>query len=331
MKNKSLSFFGNIKKYAEIPALLILVFFAVIIAADRRYLSAVSDGAALWAATIFPALLPYSFIVFIVSSLKITGKLAQKVNPLSKRLWNINGNGFYALTVSLTSGYPLGSKTVADLKNGGFLGEAESVRAAALCSSSSPAFIIASVGSITFCNTFFGVCLFVCHVLSVFSVGFIFAFYKRKERPLNVFMAQNNSNINLLKDGVYSSVISVLTVGGMITLFYLLTEILSGIGVIGGISKAINVIVNNENISYAISTGFFECTRGIKILSESGIAFFTLPIAGAICGFGGISVIAQSVAYLKSAKIKTAPFILSRILAAAFNFIYGIIFSLLFF
>ena len=190
MKNKSISFFGNIKKYAEIPALLILVFFAVIIAADRRYLSAVSDGAALWAATIFPALLPYTFIVFIVSSLKITGKLARKVNPLSKRLWNINGNGFYALTVSLTSGYPLGSKTVADLKSGGFLGEAESVRAAALCSSSSPAFIIASVGSITFCNTFFGVCLFVCHVLSVFSVGFVFAFYKRKERPLNVFMAQ---------------------------------------------------------------------------------------------------------------------------------------------
>ncbi|MBO5714163.1 MAG: hypothetical protein J6R83_01920, partial [Clostridia bacterium] len=77
--------------------------------------------------------------------------------------------------------------------------------------------------------------------------------------------------------------------------------------------------------------GFFEITKGLKTVSNGGITLLSLPVSAFICGFGGISVIAQSVAFLKKAKIKTAPFVLAKTLSAIFSFIIGLVFSLVFF
>ena len=75
--------------------------------------------------------------------------------------------------------------------------------------------------------------------------------------------------------------------------------------------------------------GLFECTKGIKALSSGGITALTLPVASAICGLGGLSVIAQSTAYLKKAKIKTAVFVLAKTITAIISFFVGLLFSFL--
>ena len=97
-------------------------------------------------------------------------------------VFNINGAVGYALFISLISGYPIGAKTVADLKNSNALNDTEAVRASAVCSTSSPMFLIGSVGSIMFNDKRFGLSLFLCHVFSVLINGFFFSFYKRKEK-----------------------------------------------------------------------------------------------------------------------------------------------------
>ena len=79
-----------------------------------------------------------------------------------------------------------------------------------------------------------------------------------------------------------------------------------------------------------IVLGTLECTGGLKTLSTLGISTLSLPICALTCGFGGLSVIMQSVAYLKKAKIKTAPFIFSKLLSAVVNFIYALIASFIF-
>ena len=322
--------FLKIRALSEIAAFILLFAAAIMLSANRRYQGAVISGISLWAAAVLPALFPYLIITFLVSSLKITGEIAGALSPITKRLFNVGGAVGYALFISLMSGYPVGAKTVSDLKIKGAIKGAESVRAAALCSSSSPMFLIGSVGNLTFNSPFFGLLLFITHLLSVLIVGVIFSFYKRKERPQNLNANFVNSSDNILYDGVFSAVISVLVVGGIITVFYLLTEMLAGVGVLGAISGIINTVIRDANLSDGVATGIFECTKGLKMIAAGGVSVLALPVSAAICGFGGISVIMQSVAYLKKAKIKTAPFFLSKILAAIINFCIGLILSAVF-
>ena len=317
----------NLKGLASFT-LLVAAAFAVAVSGNSQ--NAVKEGIMLWAASVLPALFPYLFITQILSSLKITGKISGAISPFTEKAFNVNGHCGYALFLSLMSGYPVGAKCVSDLKTKGLIGDAQSVRAAALCSSSSPVFLIGSVGNLTFNNPLFGLMLFITHFLSVLTVGFIFSFYKRKERPEKTHRTAVIGSDNLLYDSVYSAVISVLVVGGIITVFYLFTEMLTAVGAMKPLTAFFGLFTDSAALSNGIANGLFECTKGLKILASDSASLYTLPVAAAICGFGGLSVIMQSVAYLKKAKIKTAPFLVSKTLAAVINFCIGFIFSVLF-
>ena len=309
--------------------LLIFLLFILVVGGDFSY--AVSDGIKLWVACVLPALFPYVFLTTILSSISVTGIISKAISPLTKRLFNVNGCAGYAFFISLLSGYPLGAKTVSELYSDGFLSDAEAVRSSALCSTSSPVFLITSVGSISFGSRKFGVLLFVTHLISAVINGIIFSFYKKSyksARAVSSFIPKKMDN--LLYESSYSAVVSVLVVGGLITIFYLLTEVLISLKILSPIISLLEQLTGDLTLAEGITLGIFECTKGIKRLSFSGITTLSLPVVSAICGFGGLSIIAQSLAYLKNAKIKTAPFVMSKLTSAVINFVVGLIISLLF-
>ena len=133
-----------------------------------------------------------------------------------------------------------------------------------------------------------------------------------------------------LYESAYSSVVSVLVVGGLITIFYLLTQILYDFHLLDGIIWVFNLIFKDENLATGLSLGLFECTNGLKYLSKSKGQILSLPLCAFLCGFGGISIIMQSIAYLKKAKIKTTALVFSKLLSAVLNFIVGLILALCF-
>ena len=309
---------------------ILLIALSILLAFGKGYSYAVTEGLRLWIACVLPALFPYFFITAVLSSLGVTDKIGTAAAPITKRLFNCGGITGYAFFMSLISGYPVGAKMVSDMKLNGLISDSESVRAAAFCSTSSPMFLIASVGNLMFKSPLFGLLLFISNVVSAILVGVIFSFYKRKEQPSEKIAPAAKNTDNVLYESVYSAVISVLVVGGLITIFYLLTEILSSLNVLTPFSNILSQIFSSEAKGNATCYGFFECTRGLKILAQEKISLFTLPIAAAMCSFGGLSVIMQSVAYLKKAKIKTALFLLSKILSAAFGFLSGLLLSAVF-
>ncbi len=311
-------------KFLELPLFILLFSFLVVLCVFSRFSNAVMNGINLWFACVLPALFPYLFITTIISSLSITRKIFYKLTPVTRSLFNVSGSVGYAFMLSLISGYPMGAKTVSDLKLAGDIGENESVRASALCSTSSPVFLISTVGGIMFNNKAFGFCVFLVHILSAFLTGIIFSFYKRKDKP--VLSAPSLASIkseNILYETAYSSVITVLVVGSLITIFYLLTEVLSAFKILTPAISALTFITGNENIAKGIVFGIFECTKGLKTMSVSG--FSALPYVSAVCSFGGFSVIGQSLAFLKKAKIKTAPFIFSKIISAVISLLLGFV------
>ncbi len=322
----------SIYNFFELSIFALFLFLSLILTVGGDYSGAVLEGLKLWLFCVVPSLFPYFFITAILSTLKITGKATRLFSPLMKGVFRVNGAVSYAFFMSLISGYPVGAKLTAELKQKGVISEIEATRASALCSTSSPTFMLGSVGSLMFGSPAFGLGLFICHLLATLCVGIIFSFYKREQKPTSLEMTFSNAKMdNLLYESAYTSVISCLTVGGLITLFYLFTEILLSLNILSPFISLLSPVLGGKNNSNGFALGLFECTRGLKELSLGGINALTLPIATFICSFGGLSVIMQSTAFLKQAKIKTAPFFVSKILSAVIGFIFAIIYSLLFF
>lgn len=316
--------------FLELVCFLFLFAVSIILALDKSYGQVVLDGISLWFACVLPSLFPYFFITACLSSLNLTGKLCAKLSPLTTKLFKVNGSVGYAYFISIVSGYPVGAKMVSDLYNGKAISHSEAVRASALCSTSSPMFLISSVGAIMFKNSLFGLLLFASNILSSIIIGIIFGFYNKKDKPTKIKGLSMQKCNNLLYESAYGSVISVLIVGAIITLFYLITELLFNLNLLNGFIYLFSLIFKDKEIAKGICLGLFECTKGLKQISTIPVSLFTLPICALICGFSGLSIIMQSIAYLKNAKIKTAPFVLSKLLSAVLNFIICLIFSLLF-
>ena len=227
----------------------LLIALSLIIALDKSYSSVVLDGVKLWFSCVLPSLFPYFFITAILSSLNATSKISNFCSPLTKKIFNVSGAVGYAYFMSVISGYPIGAKVVCDLKQKNLLSDAESVRASVLCSTSSPMFMISSVGAIMFNNRLFGVCLFLTHLICSVIIGFIFSFYKKDIKPCQKSYLFNKRVDNILYESAYSSVISVLVVGGLITIFYLLTQVLYDLHLLDGIIYLLSLVLGSQNLA----------------------------------------------------------------------------------
>ena len=320
----------KINTFLSITFFLCLICLSLILSLGKGFSALTLQGINLWLSLILPAMFPYFFITAILSSLSITSKISNKFSPLTKRLFNTSGACGYAFFMSLIAGYPIGAKIVCDLREKNVISQSEAIRASAFCSTSSPMFLISSVGSIMFNNTTFGLVLFISNVISAIMVGIIFSYYKKSDKPSATPYITNQKIDNILYESAYSSVISVLVVGAIITVFYILSSILFRFNILSPIINFLSLILGNYNTSKALTFGLIESTQGLKLLSTLPITSLTLPLCAFICGFGGISIIMQSIAYLKKAKIKTAPFIKAKLLCAVLNFLITFIICLIF-
>lgn len=316
-------------KFFEAAAFALLVLAAVTLSLNPLFGESVTYGISLWAACLLPSLLPYVFITEILSALKTTEKLTNKLSPLTSFAFNVGGASGYAFFISILSGYPMGAKTVSDLKLNGAITETEAIRASILCSTSSPSFLVGTVGGIMLGNVKFGLALFSVHLITALIVGIICSFYKRKEKPATD--VRTSKKLPSLYDAVNSSVMSALTVGGLIALFSVLTDMLIYFKLLTPVCEASRFIFGNSELGDGVVLGLIESTRGLKKITSVGITELTLPVCAGICGFGGLSVIAQSTAFLKKAKIKTAPFFFSKLLSSVLNFCSGCVVSAIFF
>ena len=320
----------NVNTLFSITIFLSLIAISLILSFGRGFSLLTLEGINLWLALILPAMLPYFFITAVLSSLSITSKISGRFSPLTTRLFNTSGACGYAFFMSLIAGYPIGAKIVCDLRESGAISDSEGVRASTFCSTSSPMFLINSVGVIMFNSTAFGLILLVSNFLSAIIIGIIFSNYKKSDKPINKPFISSRKIDNILYESAYSSVISVLVVGAIITIFYILSSLLFHFNILTPIIKLFALVLEDFEMSKALTFGLIESTRGLKVLSTLPISVLTLPLCAFICGFGGLSVIMQSIAYLKKAKIKTAPFIKAKLLCAVLNFLITLIICLIF-
>ncbi len=291
----------------------------VIITKPETYIASAFTGIKLWATTVVPSLLPFFFFTALLSATGITEKIAKIARKPCGVLFRSGGVSAYAFLMSVLSGYPVGAKIIGDLGENNLISPDEATRLSTFCSTSGPLFIIGSVGFGMFGNKYCGYVLFLSHVLSAFLTGVIFRFYGEKSPKAKTVLSRKTQS-NVLYDCVYGSVISIAVVGGFICVFYVVADAATNLRLLYPLEYLMNLIVKNESVSSAFCSGLIECTRGCKLLSLCGLSTYSLAFACYLISFGGVSVLFQSLCFLKKANANTAIFIAAKVVQTVISF-----------
>ena len=305
----------------KLGATLCVIFFIVILAFfPDKYLSVTKEGISLWAITVLPSLLPYFFLTGLLSRTGVVSKASKLFKPLTKKLFNLSGISAYAFSMSILSGYPVGSKIVSDLYAQGLIGGGETKRLSVLCSTSGPLFIMGAVGVNMFNNKACGFIIYACHVLSAILTTCLFRSVGGSEITTNSHFNLKNEN-DVLYEAVYSSVISSLIVGGFVRIFYVLTQILIDFKILTPLSYLLNPLFlkfkgDSLTASTSFVAGLIEFTKGCSMITKLGVSPLTVSVCCFLITFSGASVIAQSLSFLNKAKVNPLFFIASKLVSA---------------
>lgn len=314
----------NRDKIAKIILALFLLFLIICLSIfPDKYSKSTFNGIALFAVSVLPSLLPYFFLTAILSRLNVLSCFLKKFDNFTSKVFRINGYSAYAFFMSILSGYPVGSKIVYELHSNNLISDSESSRLSLLSSTSGPLFIIGAVGSTMFESKTCGVIIYIAHVLSAVLTCLIFRKSGTPSKMLKNYDLANKSD-GVLYESIYSAVISCLIVGGFVSVFFVISQILIDFKILYPLSLLFNSILaplSSANEGLALAVGLIEFTNGSKMLSLIATNSLTVSLSCFIITFGGISGILQSLVFLNKANVKSSFFILGKVIQATIAFV----------
>ncbi len=312
MNDKKIIFFDLL------PFILVCLFLPAVISGN--FTTSVKNGLSFYAGVTLPSAFLVFFVTAYIARLNVTKFLASKTSPLFYKAFHANSYGGLAFIIGLVSGYPAGSKIVADFCCANLIENRDAKRICCLVSCPPISFTVFTLGRIMLGNTILGVKIYlVCMFSSLVSA---FLFCRSKNKPTQI-PQQYESSAGAIYDSAFSACSTALTVGALIVVFYVLCDVLACYGLLCPIERAFYAIFGDIEIAKGLTQGIFESTKGLKILSSAKNKNLGMATCCFLVGFSGISNIAQAVIFLKKAKIKTARFILSKIVCAVLSFSIG--------
>ena len=294
------------KFFRVFVTLLFAVIVGIFISAPSKYMQSFFDGLTVWAYNVLPALFPFA----VLSTL--TFKIAPKSkHSITKSLFGISCDRIFLM--SLLCGYPIGAKAISDSN----ADQSSATRACSFCSTAGPIFIIATVGAKLLHNTLATIIIIFAHIFSAVLNGLIY----RKKQHCELLDANDKFAPQDFGNTVSSSVLSVLSVGGLIALFYMLTDMLK--------SFLPQTISGSLAFSYAV--GILEMTNGIiAVCKQANIATATVLVSS-LLALGGACVFFQCYAFLGNKNVKAVDVIKMKMTQSAFATILSFVLVKLFF
>ena len=296
----------------------------------KGFTSGVSRGLTLWVTTVVPALLPYAFLSAFLLNKSFPLALASKSHKGFKKVFKVGKGSAFAFFINLISGCPLGLKSVADLKDRGLIDKGESVCACILCSTPSPMYLFA-IGSLTFGYRRLGVVLILANLFSALITAFCFAIFIKKDgqtQPITQTQLPTTQYQDAFFESLSSCLQTMLSLGVSLALFSALVDALLYTNVLLPFSVLFSKLFGSKPLANAFSVGLIESTWGVTLLAKASHPL-SFALSGVVSGLGGLSNLIQTTVILKSAKIKTAPIYLAKVVQAVLNFLFCLAFSLL--
>ena len=289
--------------FSALGAIAILLLMTLFLVSPARYAGSVREGISLWAVSVLPATFPFLVLTALFTRQSVFASLSKKLSPVTGKLFRVSGAGGCGAVLSWLSGYPVGARAVYDLRESGRLKKEELLRVSALATTTGPMFLVGVVGAGMFQSNKAGWLLLISHLVAVWTVCFFLRFKGKNEATMSAFAPQNRSGS--LAEILLESVLSVLTVGASIAIFYALGQMLSDF----------LILVHFPQVPYleGILRGLLEMTSGASILSKSPSPL-SLGLCCFLVTFGGVCVLVQQWVFLKKTGVSLAPFLLIKFL-----------------
>lgn len=293
-------------------ALTFLVFFFLVcmIISPAHFIASSLSGLSAWATSVLPSVLPFMFFTRVLSSQNSLQTLTRPFSFITKNLFKTPPVSFYVFLMAIVSGYPVGSKMIADQYLQGKITRQDAFKMSAFCSTSGPMFIIGAVGVGMFKNQSIGYILFLSHVLGAILNGLLFRNLKLKETTPQTFQTAPASPTQAhtdLSEIVLSSTLSILSVGCIITIFFIIIECFAPL--LSFLPKDIRFLCE----------GCIEITKGCLDLSTLPSIHLATIFASFTISFGGISTVLQSLTMLSKLKMPARLFVLQKLCHALFS------------
>lgn len=181
---------SKLPKTSLIFGVILLVIIICIAINPAKYSAIAFNGLSVWAKVLVPSLLPFFILTKILLGTGIVDSICRVFAPLTKKLYNCPPQGAYVFFMSIITGYPVGSKLVADLYNSRQITRQDAIKLTSFCSTSGPMFILGTVAIGMFANAKMGYILLISHILGALINGI---FYRNINIKNNVIIQNNNT------------------------------------------------------------------------------------------------------------------------------------------
>lgn len=295
-----------------------LTFFIVVFGVCLLFFSstnivAVQTSVDLFLNAIFPSLFPFLIVSELLSYTSVISFLSAKFERIMRPLFRVPGIGAYPFIMGLLSGYPVGAKIVADLRNNNFISKSEGERLLIFTNNAGPLFVIGSVGVSIYLNSTIGFLLLGINVVSSVFTGFIFGkFFSGDARGVSNSTELSFSSLaDVISRSIKKSFFTLSNVCGFVILFSLVISMVRASGVLS--------LFNNVWIEYLV-LGILEITNGIKLVStiSAHSLFWNLVITAVLLGTGGLCVLLQVWSVVSNTDLSIKPYFFGKIFCGLF-------------
>lgn len=334
--------FNVIKLKDYILPFIFLVFTVCLVLFSSSNLVAAKNGLSLWVNSVIPSLFPFFVATELLSKTDIPRILGRFLNRFMRPLFNVSGEGAFALIMGIISGYPVGAKIAVNFRKNNILPKEECERLLSFTNNSGPLFIIGTVGITMFGSSTIGLLLLVTHILACLTVGFLFRLWKHSS---NSKFSNNTSHINpqkykltfsslgeVLADSITSATSTILMIGGFVVLFSVIISIFKVSHVISLFSNMLTPAFSFFNIPNQfvspLLVGILEITNGISLIASIKLKQISLSIiiTAFLLGIGGLSILLQVFSITSKTDLSIKPYILGKlihgIIAAFYTFLF---------
>lgn len=253
------------------------------------------SGLVIFINSVFPTLFPFLVICNMLIFYDGIVVYSKVLGPFLCRPLRLSNQCSLALTISILCGYPLGAKYSTQLYEEGFIEEEEYTRLLNIASNTGPLFIIGSVATSMFGNTYWGYLMLFANYISCFVMSLLISPYKSKNLNINKHIDSHINFGSALKNSLEDATKTCISVAGFVIIFSVIISVLKNNYVFNSMMMFFsNIFKVDINILNSLLLGIMEITNGCYLLSKADINIIVkLSIASFLCSFSGASIIAQ--------------------------------------
>jgi sporulation integral membrane protein YlbJ len=295
-------------------------------------------GLKIWWEVVFPASLPFFITSELLMGFGLVHFIGVLLEPVMRPIFRVPGTGAFVMAMGLSSGFPIGAKLTARLREQRIISRIEGERLVSFTNNSNPLFLSGAVAVGFFHDVSLAIILMVCHYASSIIVGCMMRFHgrriemtrehvKRGNLWFRAFRAMHIARVHdgrpfgrLMGDAVTSSMQTLLLIGGFIIMYSVMIHIFSIIGVTQVLVFIVGLVLIPlgvpESLITAFVSGVFEITIGAQLAGsiENVNLMWKMVVASAFLAWSGLSVHSQVASILSTTDLRYRPFMFAKMI-----------------